>query len=107
MAYAPVVVATTAIAQSAIDAFDHEALDEQAALARFDEAVVVVAERLAVRASKVSGSAAEVLTATAGLARDKGLRSAVAKRVKAGSRSWSRCTAGSTSSRTCSPRWVA
>ena len=84
VAYAPVVVATTAIAQSAIDAFDHEALDEQAALARFDEAVVVVAERLAVRASKVSGSAAEVLTATAGLARDKGLRSAVAKRVKAG-----------------------
>ena len=36
VAYAPVVVATTAIAQSAIDAFDHEALDEQAALARFD-----------------------------------------------------------------------
>ena len=43
-----------------------------------------MADGLTARAAAVSGAAAEVLTATAGLARDKGLRAAVAKRLAAG-----------------------
>ncbi len=84
VAYAPVVRATTAIAPQAVDAFNDRTLTEEAALAAFDDAVAVVAQDLADRASRASGSAAEVLTATAGLTKDKGLRSAVVKRVKAG-----------------------
>ncbi|HSE54300.1 MAG TPA: phosphoenolpyruvate--protein phosphotransferase [Nocardioidaceae bacterium] len=81
---APVVVATAKISQRAIDSFDGQSLNEEEAIARYDEAVAVVADRLAARAAKATGSAAEVLSATAGLARDKGLRSAVVKRLKSG-----------------------
>ncbi len=58
--------------------------DPDAALAAFDEAAGMVAEGFARKADKVSGPSAEVLTASAGLARDKGLRGAVAKNLKAG-----------------------
>ncbi|MEH3076334.1 MAG: PEP-utilizing enzyme, partial [Quadrisphaera sp.] len=51
---------------------------------RFQAAAGVVAERLEGRAARATGAAAEVLEATAGLARDRGLLAAVAKRVKAG-----------------------
>lgn len=51
---------------------------------RFQAAAGVVAERLEDRAARATGAAAEVLEATAGLARDRGLLAAVAKRVKAG-----------------------
>jgi phosphoenolpyruvate-protein phosphotransferase (PTS system enzyme I) len=84
VAYGPVVVATSGISPRAIAEFEQLALDEDAALEAYDGAVTLVADRLAGRAEKASGTAAEVLTATAGLARDKGLRSAVAKRVRAG-----------------------
>ncbi|HSE55541.1 MAG TPA: phosphoenolpyruvate--protein phosphotransferase [Nocardioidaceae bacterium] len=84
VAYGPVVVVTARISQHAIDAFERLTLDEEEAIAAYDGAVTLVADRLAGRAEKASGSAAEVLTANAGMARDKGLRSAVVKRVKAG-----------------------
>ncbi len=84
VAYGPVIVASAQISQHAIDAFERLTLDEEAAIAAYDGAVTLVSDRLAGRAEKASGSAAEVLTANAGMARDKGLRSAVVKRVKAG-----------------------
>ncbi|GAA5148438.1 phosphoenolpyruvate-utilizing N-terminal domain-containing protein [Nocardioides marinquilinus] len=52
------------------------------ALAAFDAAAAAVAEAYAARAATASGSAAEVLTASAGLARDRGLRSAVRKGLR-------------------------
>jgi len=55
-----------------------------AELERFQAAADVVAGRLEGRAARASGAAAEVLEATAGLARDRGLLAAVGKRVKAG-----------------------
>ena len=58
--------------------------DEDAALAAYDDAVGAVADGFAVKAGKASGAAAEVLTASAGLARDKGLRGAVRKALRAG-----------------------
>ncbi len=84
VAYGPVIVASARISQRAIDAFQNLTLDEESAIAAYDGAVTLVADRLSGRAERASGSAAEVLTATAGLTRDKGLRSAVVKRVKAG-----------------------
>ena len=84
VAYGPVIVATSGISERAIEAFERLSLDEDAAIAAYDGAVTLVADRLAGRAEKANGSAAEVLTANAGMARDKGLRSAVVKRVKAG-----------------------
>ena len=84
VAYAPVVVATTAVSATAIAAFAEQTLTVEEALETYDAAASSVAGRLAARAERASGSAAEVLTATAGLARDKGLRSAVVKSVKAG-----------------------
>jgi phosphotransferase system enzyme I (PtsI) len=84
VAYGPVVIATSGISPRAIEEFERVSLDEEAALAAYDGAVTLVADRLAGRAEKASGSAAEVLTATAGLARDKGLRTAVTKRLRAG-----------------------
>ncbi|HEY0775208.1 MAG TPA: putative PEP-binding protein, partial [Nocardioidaceae bacterium] len=84
VAHGPVVVASARISQRAVDEFESLALDEEHAVEAYDGAVALVADRLAGRADRASGSAAEVLTATAGLARDKGLRSAVVKRLKAG-----------------------
>jgi phosphotransferase system enzyme I (PtsI) len=84
VAHGPVVVASARISQRAVDEFESLALDEEHAVEAYDGAVALVADRLAGRADRASGSAAEVLTATAGLARDKGLRTAVVKRLKAG-----------------------
>lgn len=82
---APAVVASTTISPQAISAFEAQDIaDLDSALAAYDAAVHQVAEALGHRAASTSGPAAEVLTATAGLARDKGLRSAVSKRLKAG-----------------------
>jgi phosphotransferase system enzyme I (PtsI) len=58
--------------------------DQDAALAAYDEAAQAVAETFLRKADKATDAAAEVLTASAGLARDKGLRGAVSKRVAAG-----------------------
>jgi phosphotransferase system enzyme I (PtsI) len=85
IAYAPVVVATATVSPAAIAAFEAAPFpDADAALAAFDAAVATTADGLAGRAAQASGAAAEVLTATAGLARDKGLRAAVKKRLAAG-----------------------
>ncbi|MGK5114318.1 MULTISPECIES: phosphoenolpyruvate--protein phosphotransferase [unclassified Geodermatophilus] len=51
---------------------------------RFVAAADVVADRLAQRASVATGVSAEVLSTTAGLARDRGLLSAVEQRIDAG-----------------------
>ncbi len=82
VAYGPVLVASTEVAAEAIAAFARQQLDRDGALARYDAAVATVSGRLADRAGRASGSAAEVLTATAGLARDPGLRSAVSGRLE-------------------------
>ncbi|MGY1741315.1 MULTISPECIES: phosphoenolpyruvate--protein phosphotransferase [unclassified Blastococcus] len=52
---------------------------------RFAAAAAVVADRLAARAGAATGASAEVLAATAGLARDRGLLAAVEQRIDAGS----------------------
>jgi phosphotransferase system enzyme I (PtsI) len=59
--------------------------DADAAMAAYDDAVTAVVDTFLRKAEKATGPAAEVLTASAGLARDKGLRGAVAKNVAAGS----------------------
>src|SRR3982751_6866862 len=52
--------------------------------ARFAAAATAVAERLERRAGAATGVSAEVLAATAGLARDRGLLSAVEQRIDGG-----------------------
>ena len=54
------------------------------ALQAFDAAVAAVAEGYAAKAARAAGAAAEVLTASAGLTRDKGLRQAVEARLGTG-----------------------
>jgi phosphotransferase system enzyme I (PtsI) len=84
VAYGPALVVRGDVSPEAIARFDAAAFDEETALAAYDEAAVAVADGFARRAEKASDAAAEVLTASAGLARDKGLRSAVRKHLKAG-----------------------
>jgi phosphoenolpyruvate-protein phosphotransferase (PTS system enzyme I) len=85
VAYAPVVLATTSVAAHAVSAFEATSFpDPETALAAYDAAATATSEGLVERAGRTSGAAAEVLTATAGLARDKGLRGAVRKRLRAG-----------------------
>ena len=52
--------------------------DAESALAAYDAAAEAVAEGFSAKAARASGAATEVLTASAGLTRDKGLRQAVA-----------------------------
>ena len=85
VAYGPVLVASTEVSGEAVAAFAGQRLDREEALTRYDAAVATVSGRLAERAGRASGSAAEVLTATAGLARDPGLRSAVSGRLESAS----------------------
>lgn len=84
VAYGPALVARTEISEAAVAAFDGAALDEEAALAAYDAAVTKVADGFQRKADAASGAAAEVLTASAGLARDKGLRGAVRKQLRSG-----------------------
>ncbi|MGY1696364.1 putative PEP-binding protein [Geodermatophilus sp. SYSU D00814] len=69
------------------DAESAETLPETARAeerARFTAAAEAVAGRLATRAAAATGMTAEVLSATAGLARDRGLLSAAEQRIDAG-----------------------
>jgi phosphotransferase system enzyme I (PtsI) len=84
VAYAPAMVVRGEVSPEAIARFDGSAYDEESVLAAYDEAAAAVAAGFVRRAEKASDAAAEVLTASAGLARDKGLRSAVRKHLKAG-----------------------
>jgi phosphoenolpyruvate-protein phosphotransferase (PTS system enzyme I) len=85
VAFGPAVVATVSVSPEAVAGFESTGFaDADAALAAYDAAVSAAADGLTARARGAGGAAAEVLTATAGLARDKGLRSAVKKRLAAG-----------------------
>lgn len=85
LAFGPALVIRTEIPAEAVARFgDGGFADEDAALAAYDAAVEAVAAGFAAKADVASGAAAEVLTASAGLARDKGLRSAVRKGLRKG-----------------------
>lgn len=85
VAYAPVVLVRTEISPAAIARFEATApAESEQAMAAYDDAAAAVADGYAARAGRVSGAAAEVLTASAGLARDKGLRRGVAKALGTG-----------------------
>lgn len=84
VALGPALLVRTEVAADAIAAFDGASLDEEQALAAFDGAVGAVADGFQRKADAASGAAAEVLTASAGLARDKGLRGAVRKHLRGG-----------------------
>jgi phosphoenolpyruvate-protein phosphotransferase (PTS system enzyme I) len=84
VAYGPALVVRGEVSPAAIAGFDGSSYDEERALAAYDEAAGAVADGFARRADKASDAAAEVLTASAGLARDKGLRSAVRKHLRSG-----------------------
>lgn len=83
--HAPVVVVRTDLDPEAVATFRARTdLDADAALAAYDEAVAAVADGFSRRADKAEDAAAEVLTASAGLTRDKGLRTMVRKNLSAG-----------------------
>jgi phosphotransferase system enzyme I (PtsI) len=83
--YGPALVARSEIPAGAIEAFAAVVHDDAAApLAAYDAAAAVVADGFTAKALHVSGAAAEVLSASAGLARDKGLRSVVRRQLAAG-----------------------
>jgi phosphotransferase system enzyme I (PtsI) len=85
VAHGPALLARSEVSPDAISAFgDGGYADEDAALAAYDDAVTAVSEGFRSKAERASGAAAEVLTASAGLARDKGLRSAVRKNLRTG-----------------------
>jgi phosphoenolpyruvate-protein phosphotransferase (PTS system enzyme I) len=84
VAYGPALVVRGEVSPAAVAAFDGSAYDEESGLAAYDEAAQAVGTGFERRADKASDAAAEVLTASAGLARDKGLRSAVRKHLKSG-----------------------
>jgi phosphoenolpyruvate-protein phosphotransferase (PTS system enzyme I) len=85
LAYGPVVLVAQEVSQAAIAAYgDGGHADADAALAAYDAAAEAVAEGFVAKAARASGAATEVLTASAGLTRDKGLRQAVAARVTGG-----------------------
>jgi phosphoenolpyruvate-protein phosphotransferase (PTS system enzyme I) len=84
VAFGPVLVARTDISPDAVAGYEATSPGRDEALAAYDAAVATVSGRLADRAASTQGSAAEVLTATAGLARDPGLRAAVVGRVDGG-----------------------
>ena len=83
LALGPVLRARTEIDPAAITAFRAPGSPEDA-LAAYDAAVQQVVDGFTSRAGSASGAAAEVLTASAGLAKDKGLRSTVRKAVNGG-----------------------
>lgn len=85
VSHAPALVVRNEISPEAIARFDAAPFEDQdAALAAFDVAVAEVADGFVARADAASGPAAQVLTASAGLARDKGLRRGVGKALKTG-----------------------
>ena len=84
LAYGPVIRPGGRPSFDGIDATEVPDDRREAEMERFTAAAAVVADRLADRASHSTGVAAEVLTATAGLARDRGWASAAGKSIKAG-----------------------
>lgn len=85
LAFGPVVRVTQEISPAAVEAYgDGGHTDPEAALAAYDAAVEQVAGGFSAKAERSSGAATQVLTASAGLTRDKGLRGAVSTRLSAG-----------------------
>lgn len=85
VAAGPALLVRGEVSPDAIARFgDGDFADADAAMSAYDDAVTAVAESFARKAGQATGPAAEVLTASAGLARDKGMRGAVAKNVAAG-----------------------
>ncbi|HEX2893312.1 MAG TPA: putative PEP-binding protein [Marmoricola sp.] len=85
LVYGPTVAVVQDVSDAAITAFgDGGFSDADAALGAYDAAVETVAESYAAKASKASGTATEVLMASAALTRDKGLRQAVDSRLRGG-----------------------
>ena len=80
---APIIIATSGVDESAVSSYVAPA-EADDALAAYDEAAGAVSEALEKKAAASVGAAAEVLRATAGLARDKGLRGAVATNLRGG-----------------------
>jgi phosphotransferase system enzyme I (PtsI) len=84
VALGPVVRPTGAVRLPGPDAAPLPEGERSGEKERFEAAAVVVADRLAQRAAAATGVSAEVLSTTAGLARDRGLLGAVAQRIDAG-----------------------
>src|SRR5688572_3403187 len=85
VAAGPALLVRGEVSPEAITRFgDGSFADADAAMAAYDDAVSAVAETFARKAAKATGPAAEVLTASSALARDKGLRGAVAKNIASG-----------------------
>ena len=86
VAYGPAVVARGEVSAEAVAAFgDGGYADDESALAAYDAAATAVADGFAAKAERATGATAEVLGASAGLARDRGLRGAVRKNLRGGS----------------------
>ncbi len=86
VAFGPALIVRGDVSAEAVERFGAgDFADAEAALAAYDAAAAAVADGFSRKAGKASGAAAEVLTASAGLARDKGLRGAVRKHLNAGS----------------------
>ncbi len=83
-ALGPVLVVARDLDPAAVAAYGSGPADPAEALADYDAAVALVAGGFEAKAARASGAAAEVLTASAGLVRDRGLRGAVRKRLTAG-----------------------
>jgi phosphotransferase system enzyme I (PtsI) len=82
---APVHVVRTEVDPAALEALERRGFDQpDDALAAYEAAATAVADGYARRAETASGAAASVLSASAGLARDKGLRVAVEKHLRSG-----------------------
>ena len=83
--FGPVVQVRTDVSAAAITRYgDGGHRDTEAALDAYDDAVATVAATYLRRAESSHGPASEVLTASAALARDRGLRAAVAKSLGGG-----------------------
>ena len=83
--HGPALFARGEVSAEAVAAFGTgDFSDVESALAAYDDAVRTVADGFSEKAARASGSVAEVMTASAGLATDRGLRGAVHKNLRAG-----------------------
>ncbi len=85
VAHGPALLVRGEVSPAAIARFGSgDFADAQATTEAYDDAVAAVADTFLRRADSAADAAAEVLTASAGLARDKGLRGTVTKRIDSG-----------------------
>ncbi len=84
LAHGPVLPVRTEVSAAAVAAFGDGGLDAEAALAAYVDAAEAVARGFVAKAERATGAAAEVLTASAGLTRDPGLKQAVGQQLGAG-----------------------